>query len=155
MTKQDELLRKISKAVSRENKQHCKEPFNTNEIREAISTLENNKSPGNNRLTAEFYKTFTFLQDDLKELYQEILLIGRMPKSIWQAVITCIYKKRKMQDITNWQPISSPNRLQNSLTDIISTEQTTAIKGRTIIENLQLNRDIISFANINELKQAW
>ena len=59
-----------------------------------------------------------------------------------------------MQDITNWQPISSPNRLQNSLTDIISTEQTTAIKGRTIIENLQLNRDIISFANINELKQA-
>lgn len=82
MTTQDELLRKISKAVSRENKQHCKEPFNTNEIREAISTLENNKSPGNNRLTAEFYKTFTFLQDDLKELYQEILLIGRMPKSI-------------------------------------------------------------------------
>ena len=59
-----------------------------------------------------------------------------------------------MQDITNWQPISSPNRLQNSLTDIISTEKTTAIKGRTIIENLQLNRDIISFANINELKQA-
>lgn len=59
-----------------------------------------------------------------------------------------------MEDITNWQPISSPNRLQNSLTDIISTEQTTAIKGRTIIENLQLNRDIISFANINELKQA-
>ena len=59
-----------------------------------------------------------------------------------------------MEDITNWQPISSPNRLQNSLTDIISTEQTAAIKGRTIIENLQLNTDIISFANINELKQA-
>ena len=82
MTKQDEMLWKISKTVSCENKQHCKEPFNTNEIGEAISTVENNKSPGNNGLTAEFYKTFTFLQDDLKELYQEILKIGRMPKSM-------------------------------------------------------------------------
>ena len=58
-----------------------------------------------------------------------------------------------MEHITNWRPISSPNHLQNSLADIISTEQTAAIKGRTIIENRQLNTDI-SFVNINELKQA-
>ena len=164
--KQDEMLRKISKTVSRENKQHCEQPFNTNEIKRAISTLENNKSPGNDGLTAEFYKTFTFLQHDLKELYEEILTLGRMPESMRQAVITCIYKKGKMEDITNWRPISLlnydykiltkllANRLQNSLADIISTEQTAAIKGRTIIENLQLNRDIISFANINELEAS-
>ena len=89
-----------------------------------------------------------------------------MPESMRQAVITCIYKKGKMEDINNWQPISLLNydykilrkilatRLQNSLTDIIGTEQTAAIKGRTIIENLQLNRDILSFANINELEAS-
>ena len=71
-----------------------------------------------------------------------------------------------MENITNWQPISLlnydykiltkilANRLQNSLTDIISTEQTAAIKCRTIVKNLQLNRDIISFANINELEAS-
>ena len=164
--KQDEMLRKISKTVSRENKQRD-EPFNINEIRQAISTLENNKSPGNDGLTAEFYKTFTFLQHDLKELYEEILAIRRMPESIRQAVITCIYKEGKMEDITNWRPLSLlnydykilttkllANHLQNSLADVISAEQTAAIKGRTIIENLQLNRDIISLANINELEAS-
>ena len=44
--------------------------------------------------------------------------------------------------------------MQSSLNDIISTEQTAAIKGRTIIENLQLSRDIISFANTNELEAS-
>ena len=77
-TKQDEMLWKISKTVSRENRQNCKEPFNIKDIKQAISTLENNKSPGNDVLTAEFYKTFILLlQDDLKELLEEISEIGR------------------------------------------------------------------------------
>ena len=102
----------------------------------------------------------------MKELFEEISAIGTMSESMPQAVITCIYKKGKMEDITNWQPISLlnydykiltkilANRLRNSLTDIISTEQTAAIKCRTIVENLQLNRDIISFANINKLEAS-
>lgn len=44
--------------------------------------------------------------------------------------------------------------MQSSLNDIIGTEQTAAIKGRTIIENLQLNRDIISYANLNNLEAS-
>ena len=101
----------------------------------------------------------------MKELFEEISAIGRMPESMRQAVITCIYKKGKMENITNWQPISLlnydykifkilANRLRNSLTDTICTEQTAAIKCRTIVKNLQLNRDIISFANINELEAS-
>ena len=144
------MLRKVSKTVSRKNEDYCEQSFQQPEIRKAISTLENNKSPGNDGLMAEFYKTFALtLQDDLKELYSEISGKGRMPESMRQAVITCIYKKGKMEDITNWRPISLlnydykilakilANRLQGSLDDIISTEQITAVKGRTITENLQ------------------
>ena len=40
--------------------------------------------------------------------------------------------------------------MQTSLNDIIGTEQTATIRGRTIIENLQLCRDIISYVNINK-----
>ena len=59
-----------------------------------------------------------------------------------------------MDDITNWRPVSPlnydykiltkvlANRMQSSLADIIGTEQTAAVKARTIIENLKLNRDI-------------
>ena len=160
------MLRKISKTVSRKNKDNCELPFHSTEIRKAIATLENNKSPGNDGLTAEFYKTFANILQDLKDLYNEISEIGRMPESMRQAVITCIYKKGKMEDITNWRPISLinydykilakviANRFQGSLEDIISTEQTAAVKGRTIIENLQINRDIISFANTNNLEAS-
>ena len=49
------------------------------------------------------------LQADLKELYSEISEKGRMPESMRQAVITCIYKNGKMEDITNWRPISLLN----------------------------------------------
>ena len=89
-----------------------------------------------------------------------------MPQSMLQAVITCIYKKGKMEDITNWRPISLlnydykiiakilANRLQGSLDDIISKEETAAVKGRAIIENLQINRVIISFANTNNLEAS-
>ena len=143
------MLRKVSKTVSRKNKDYCEQSFQQPEIRKAISTLENNKSPGNDGLTAEFYKLLLTLQDDLKELYNEISEKGRMPESMLQAVITCIYKKGKMEDITNWRPISLlnydykilakilANRLQGSLDDIISKEQIAAVKGRTITENLQ------------------
>ena len=89
-----------------------------------------------------------------------------MPESMLQAVITYIYKKGKMEDITNWRPISLlnydykiiakilANRLQGSLDDIISKEETAAVKGRAIIENLQINRVIISFANTNNLEAS-
>ena len=62
-----------------------------------------------------------------------------MPESMRQAVITCIYKKGNMEDITNWRPISLlnydyiilakilANRLQGSLDDLISKEETAAV----------------------------
>ena len=56
-----------------------------------------------------FIKLLLTLQADLKELYSEISEKGRMPESMRQAVITCIYKKVKMEDITNWRPISLLN----------------------------------------------
>ena len=161
-SKQNQMLRKLSKIVSRKNRQLCEKEIKPEEIQKAILTFQNNKSPGNDGLTPEFYKTFSdILRTDLQELYNEISEIRRMPDSMRQAVITCICKKSEMEDITNWRPISLlnydykiftkilANRIQGSLDDIINTDQTVAIKGRTIIENLQLNRDIISYANIN------
>ena len=137
------------------------------DIEQAIKSFQNNKSSGNDGLTTEFYKTFfDILQNDMTQLYKEISEKGKMPDSMRQAVITCIYKKGDMRDIANWRPISLLNydykiytkiiatTLQSSLEDIIDSEQTAAIRGRSIIENLQLNRDIISFANLNKLEAA-
>ena len=40
------------------------------------------------------------------------------------------------------------------LEDTIVPEQTAAIKGRTIIENLQLNWDVMSYANAQKIQAA-
>ena len=138
------MLRNLSKTVSRQNRAICEKDV-TEEIRKVISTFENNKSPGNDGLTGESYKTFAVLINDLQQLYSQISILGEMTDSTRQAVITCIYKKGDMEDTTNWRPISLlnydykiftkviANRMQTSLNDIIGTEQTAAIRGRTII----------------------
>ena len=83
-----------------------------------------------------------------------------------QAVLSCFYKKRDREDITNWRPISLlnydnkiytkilVNKIQPTLEYITGLEQTATIKGRTIIENLQLNRDVMSYANANKILAA-
>ena len=44
--------------------------------------------------------------------------------------------------------------MKPTLEYIIGSEQTAAIKGRTIIENLQMNEDIMSYANANKILAA-
>ena len=81
-----------------------------------------------------------------------------MSRNMRQAVISYLYRKGDREDITNCRPISLlnydneiyaeilANKIQPALEDIIDPEQTAAIKGRTIIENLLLNRDAISYS---------
>ena len=42
------------------------------------------------------------------------------------------------------------NKIQPTLEDIIGPEQTAAIKARTIIEKLQLNRNTMPYTNANK-----
>ena len=83
-----------------------------------------------------------------------------------QAVISCLYKKGDREDINNWHLISLlnydnkiytkilANKIQPTLENIIDPEQTAVVKTRTIIENLQPNRDVISYANANKIQAA-
>ena len=75
-----------------------------------------------------------------------------------------LYKKGDREDITNWGPLSLlkyhnkiytkilANKIQSALEDIITPEQTVAIKIRVIIKNLKLNRDVMSNANANKIQ---
>ena len=107
---QNKMIEKLSKTISTENKLKCEKDIETKDIEQAIKSFQNNKSPRNDGLTVEFYKAFfDILQNDLKQLYEEISGKRKIPDSMRQAVITCIYKKGNMQDITNWRPISLLN----------------------------------------------
>ena len=48
---------------------------------------------------------------------------------------------------------SLANKIQPTLEEIIGPEQTAAIKGRAIIENLQLKRDVIAMQMLTRSRQ--
>jgi len=103
-----------------------------------LEKLKNNKSPGNDGLTAEFYKKFwpilgTFLVDSLNAAY----MYGQLYNSQRQAIIRLIEKKDKdRRYIENWRPISLLNvdykigskaltvRLEKVLPEIIDSSYT-------------------------------
>ena len=84
---------------------------------------------------------------------------------MWQEVISCLYKKEDREDITNWLLLllNYDNKIytkilaikiQPTLEDVIGPEKTAVIKRRTIIENLQLYRDVMSYVNANKIQTA-
>ena len=123
----------------------------------AMKNMQNNKSPGNDGLTKEFYEGFW---DEMKELLiasaTEAKHRGELSISQRQAIIKLIEKKdRDKRYIKNWRPISLLNvdskiiskvlseRLKNILSSLISTQQTAYIKNRSAGESGRLMPDIV------------
>ena len=79
------------------------------------------KSPGEDGLSAEFYKTFKFeLCNYLNESYYYILLMKIVPESISLGVITLIFfKKGNLDNLKNWRPIALLNLDYKILTKIL------------------------------------
>ena len=119
--------------------------------------MNNNKSPGPDGFTTEFYKFFfsdigCFLVRSFNEgFYSESLSVTQ-----YQGVITCIPKEGKpKQFIKNWRPISLLNvsykilssciaaRIKQVLPIIIHESQKGFMKGRYIGENIRLLYDTI------------
>ena len=128
--------------------------------------MQNDKSPGNDGLTNEFYET---LWNELKEIcidsVSETKEKRHLSTSQRQAVITLIGKKDKdKRFIWNWRPISLQNvdlkitskvlseKLKKVLPDLISTQQTAYVKNRHIGEGGRLISDIIEIARLKKLE---
>ena len=125
------------------------------EFQSALWNIPNEKSPGNDGLTKEFYETFW---DDIKKplSFQQALKKGELSTSQKQAVIKLIVKKGKDKCMMeNWRPISLLNVdlkifskavascLRACLDTIISSEQCRYVEGRFISLNGRLIYDIL------------
>ena len=133
-----------------------------------LKSMPNNKSPGNDGLTKEFYEVFW---DDLKtpllSSFKSAFVKGELSISQKQAVIKLIEKKDKDKRlIQNWRPISLlnidlkilskalANRIKKYLPFLISSNQTAYVEGRFIGEGGRLFSDILQvtdFLNIRGL----
>ena len=145
--------------LSENNTNICEGILTEEECYNALKEMKNDKSPGSDGLTVEFYKTFW---DDIKKTFIESInysfIHGHLTDFQKQSIISLIPKPNKDTTIlTNWRPISLlnvdykiatkaiANRIKKTISSIIAPSQTGFIKGRYIGENVRLIFEIIEY----------
>ena len=150
-TKQNNLIThikdfKLSDNEEKELNRTIEEP----EIKEALDGMANNKTPGPDGLSKEFYKIFwNLIKNDLLQLYNNALSFGTTCKTWNNCSVTIIYIKGDPKSLKNWRPISQlnvdykiltkilANRLKNILPGKISTTQKCGLPGRNIADAMR------------------
>jgi hypothetical protein len=138
------------------------------EINQVIDNMPNNKSPGVDGLTYEFYKdTKDLIIPILTKLFNNILEEGHIPNSWSTSLITLIPKKDDdLTKVNNWRPISLvntdakifikilANRL-NPICDIIIGAERQAFIAKRSIADSALDVLMVLRNQTNQSKQQW
>ena len=115
----DKFLEKYNfPKLNQEEIEYLNRPIKITEIKTVVRKRPENKSPGPDGFTAEFYQKFREeLTPILLKLFQKIAEKGKLPNSFYEATITLIPKPDK--DATkkgNYRSISLMNINAKSLT---------------------------------------
>lgn len=150
------------KTINADEKSFCDGPILIQEIVDSIANLKNNKSPGNDGITAEFYKMFVKqVSLFLYKVYLESINVESLPQTLNQGLITLIPKPKKdLLLLDNWRPISLLNndykilalifakRIKITLNTIIDETQSGFMKNRHITNNIRLVLDILDYSDL-------
>ena len=146
--------------LTEEQKEEMERPITKQELTNAILDMENNKSPGPDGISGEFYKTFLpLLQDDLLMIINNVYVNQRdQPQSQKLGYIKLVYKRGIKYFIINWRGITllcidhkimtkvMATRLRKVLPSIVKEDQTCSVPDRSIFQNVYLIRDVIEHA---------
>ena len=143
--------------LTNEEKLSLDSPLTKKELNDALSQLKNNKSPGSDGFSPEFFKKFwSDLGQHFFYCINECYLEGQLTDSQKIGIITCLPKSGKARNLLKyWRPISLlnttykmislciTNRLRKILDRVISKEQKGFLKGRSISDCTRIMYDII------------
>ena len=150
--------------LTQEEMESCEGLLSEDECLNAIKEFKNNKSPGTDGFTSEFYKFYwPELKLDMTSSFNYAFQKGTLSISQRRGIISLIPKKDKDKTLLeNLRPISLLNvdykiltkaiakRLEKILPKIINHDQTGYIKGRFIGENIRLIQDIMFYTKTME-----
>ena len=151
--------------LSENEKNNIEGKLTLTEIGNALKQMKNDKSPGADGYSAEFYKFFykdigTYLLRSINEGYEK----GELSSTQKQGVIICLPKENKEKKfLKNWRPITLlnysykiasaaiANRLKSVLPSILNECQKGFLKGRYIGENIRLIYDLLFYTEKNDI----
>ena len=104
-------------------KEELDNPITKIEIDDALAKMKNNKSPGLDGYSAEFYKKIcpqlgNFFLECINECFEH----NSLTESMTQGLITCLPKSGKARNlIKNWRPISLLNTTYKIISSVLTT----------------------------------
>ena len=144
-------------SLSEEQAKEISHDLQEHEFRSALKQLKNNKTPGNDGLTADFYKVFWGkIGDYMLTAIETALQKEQLHKTALQGILNVIPKPgRDSRILTNLRPITLlnvdykllekviANRIQPYLEKLINADQTGFMQNRRIAVNIRKMYDIM------------
>ena len=144
-----------------EERDSLEHDFTYEELKEAVSSFSDNKTPGEDGFTKEFYESFyDLIWRDLLNSYNAAFQSGSLSFSQRRGIITLIPKADgDLTELSNWRPISLLNidykiltkalakRIEKYLPKLINSDQTGFVKGRYMGQNIRLLSDIMEYVD--------
>ena len=129
----DTLINKLNEA----QKESCEGIISIEEVKRALQSMNNNKSPGSDGFTVEFYKFFfndlgKYLVNSLNHAFKD----GKLSITQRLGVIICIPKPNKAREfIKNWRPISLLNVDYKLLSGVLANRMKLVLMEKNIKPN--------------------
>ena len=151
--------------LSEDEQQELENDLSKEELLNALKGFKENKTPGEDGFTKEFYETFfDLIGDNLLDSYNEAFDKGKMSVSQRRGIISLIPKgENYLVELPNWRPITLLNvdykilarafakRIELKLPKLIHSDQTGFVKGRFIGQNVRLLNDIMEYTELNKI----
>ena len=119
---QETMLSKITSKLTKNQAELCEGAVTHDEITEAVKQTQNDKSPGTDGLTYEFYKDFWhLLGKDLVQVFNNSFEQMRLADSQNYGLLTLLFKKGERALLSKWLPILLLNTDYKILAKALST----------------------------------
>ena len=126
------------------------------EVREAIFSMGDDKSPGPDGFSACFFKAaWDTVGLDVTRAVKEFFLTGNLLKELNHTVIALIPKVKSPSKVTDYRPIALcnvifkcitkilSNRMKTCLHELVSDNQSAFVPGRRITDNILLTQELM------------
>ncbi|GKD00740.1 hypothetical protein Tco_1171014, partial [Tanacetum coccineum] len=132
------------------------------EIKNAMFSMGNEKSPGPDGFTAAFFKeAWDIVGNDVMLAVREFFINGKLLKELNHTIIALIPKVSSPARVNDFRPISCcnvlfksvskiiANRIKSSLKGLISPNQSAFVSGRSISDNILLTQELMHNYHLN------
>jgi uncharacterized protein YcgL (UPF0745 family) len=146
--------------LSPTDKLSCEKPISKQEIYDSIQDAQPNRAPGYDGLPIEFYSFFwEKIKSIMEKLFQNFQQTNKLPQSMKKVIIAPIPKKGNRMTLGSWRPIALMNsdykvlsrifskRISQVVTQLLESDQSYCVPGRTIHNNIHIIRNLIKDSN--------